>query len=310
MEPIPSKVIYVGSIPYDQTEEQILDIFRSVGPVANFRLVFDKDSGKSKGFGFVEYHDPETAASAVRNLNNYSIGSRNLRVDFSHETSITSPSSFPSSNDSTDLPPLPSGTMPPPGVPAHEAIGKTLMTLTRDQMLDIILDMKTMSQNNPSLAQSLLKSSPQLSYMIVQSMIMMDIIDNNAVISLVGQDLQQPQPYQQQQPPRNTQQYNNNSGSEQQENKGNTTPVLNSSSQVNSPNNFQSFSNSNTESNNAASWPQSQQQASDGSDLNQQATIIRQIMQLTDEQVALLPDDQRQVLEVLRKRVQNGEISL
>lgn len=84
----PGRVIYVGSIPYDQTEEQILDIFRSVGPVVNFRLVFDKDSGKSKGFGFVEYHDAETAASAVRNLNNYPIGARNLKVDFSHETSI------------------------------------------------------------------------------------------------------------------------------------------------------------------------------------------------------------------------------
>jgi cleavage stimulation factor subunit 2 len=83
------KVVYVGSIPYDQTEEQILDIFRSVGPVANFKLVFDKDTGKSKGFGFVEYHDKETAASAVRNLNNFPIGSRNLRVDFSHEASLS-----------------------------------------------------------------------------------------------------------------------------------------------------------------------------------------------------------------------------
>lgn len=89
MDQGPGRVIYVGSIPYDQTEEQILDIFRSVGPVVNFRLVFDKDSGKSKGFGFVEYHDAETAASAVRNLNNYQIGSRYLKVDFSHETTIT-----------------------------------------------------------------------------------------------------------------------------------------------------------------------------------------------------------------------------
>lgn len=93
MEPQGSgRVIYVGSIPFDQTEEQILDILRSVGPVVNFRLVFDKDSGKSKGFGFVEYHDAETAASAVRNLNNYQLGSRYLRVDFSHDASISSAS--------------------------------------------------------------------------------------------------------------------------------------------------------------------------------------------------------------------------
>src|SRR5881275_3294554 len=67
------------------SEEQIIDIFSKVGQVLSFRLVYDRDTGKPKGFGFAEYADAEIAASAVRNLDNFEIMGRKLRVDFSHE---------------------------------------------------------------------------------------------------------------------------------------------------------------------------------------------------------------------------------
>lgn len=57
------------------------DIFREVGPVLSFKLVFDRETGKPKGYGFCEYKDQETALSAMRNLNGYEIGGRSLRVD-------------------------------------------------------------------------------------------------------------------------------------------------------------------------------------------------------------------------------------
>lgn len=81
-------------------EEQV---FSSVGPVVSFRfatrsllpllastnstirndrLVFDHGTGKPKGFGFCEYKDPETAASALRNLQGVEVGGRGLRLDF------------------------------------------------------------------------------------------------------------------------------------------------------------------------------------------------------------------------------------
>lgn len=59
--------MFVGNIPYDMTEEQLVDIFKEVGPVVSFRLMFDRETGKARGYGFCEYADAETAASAIRN---------------------------------------------------------------------------------------------------------------------------------------------------------------------------------------------------------------------------------------------------
>ncbi|XP_062197515.1 cleavage stimulating factor 64-like isoform X2 [Phragmites australis] len=72
----------VGNIPYDATEEQLVQICEEVGPVVSFRLVIDKETGKPKGYGFCEYKDEETALSARRNLQGYEINGRQLRVDF------------------------------------------------------------------------------------------------------------------------------------------------------------------------------------------------------------------------------------
>ena len=73
--------ILVGNIPYEATEEHLREIFGQAGPVLSFRLVYDRESGKPKGYGFCEYKDLETAQSAMRNLNGVELHGRNLRVD-------------------------------------------------------------------------------------------------------------------------------------------------------------------------------------------------------------------------------------
>ena len=53
----------------------------SIFCLVSFKLVYDRETGKPKGYGFCEYKDQETALSAMRNLNGYEIAGRTLRVD-------------------------------------------------------------------------------------------------------------------------------------------------------------------------------------------------------------------------------------
>merc|ERR1711928_207903 len=73
--------VFVGNIPYGVTEEQLKEIFSEAGPVVSFRIVYDRETGRPKGFGFCEFRDVDSAQTAMRSLNGYEIGGRTLRVD-------------------------------------------------------------------------------------------------------------------------------------------------------------------------------------------------------------------------------------
>ncbi|KAG5440898.1 hypothetical protein PCK2_000053, partial [Pneumocystis canis] len=186
----PSKVVFVGNIPYDVLEEQLKDIFRQIGPINRFRLVFDKETNKPKGYGFCEYPDIATASAAVRNLNNHDINGRQLRVDFAEsdpaqdnnrrqqQSVIQSEEPpVPSQSKQDLLPLLPLGTMPQPGVSAIDAISRTLSMLPPLQLLDIISQLKVLVHINPEQAHALLLQSPQLSYAVFQAMLMMNLVE-------------------------------------------------------------------------------------------------------------------------------------
>jgi cleavage stimulation factor subunit 2 len=74
--------VFVGNISFDTTEDMIRDIFAEVGPVVAVRFATSKESGKPKGYGFVEFPDSVTAEAAVRHLNGREVAGRPLRVDF------------------------------------------------------------------------------------------------------------------------------------------------------------------------------------------------------------------------------------
>ena len=52
-----ARSVFVGNIPYEVTEERLKDIFSAVGPVLSFKLVFDRENGKPRGYGFCEFSD-------------------------------------------------------------------------------------------------------------------------------------------------------------------------------------------------------------------------------------------------------------
>jgi len=73
--------IYVGSLAYSVTEEDLKEAFTAFGEVASVRLVSDKFSGKSKGFGFVEMPSNEEAEAAIAALNEKDFKGRDIKVN-------------------------------------------------------------------------------------------------------------------------------------------------------------------------------------------------------------------------------------
>jgi len=76
-----SKSIYVGNLPFAFGNEQLGSLFAEFGEVKNAKVISDRDTNRSKGFGFVEMDNDEAAAKAIQELNGKNVGGRPLRVN-------------------------------------------------------------------------------------------------------------------------------------------------------------------------------------------------------------------------------------
>ncbi|CAG8490111.1 7144_t:CDS:2 [Funneliformis caledonium] len=180
-----SNVVFVGNIPYELTEDQLTDVFKEVGPVLSFRLVFDRDTGRPRGYGFCEYHDSETAASAVRNLNNVEVGGRQLRVDYADGDPAAS---------STTVPQVDRSTQQPLSQTAIENLSQAEQnSMNQAQLLEILSTMKLYIQTHYEQARILLTQNPQLSYSLFQIMVQLNLIDPSILPSLLVQNAPQQQ---------------------------------------------------------------------------------------------------------------------
>ena len=78
--------LYVGNLPFSADEDQIRDLFAQNGrEVSEVKLVTDRDTGRPRGFGFVEMGSSDDADSAIRALNGYEFGGRALTVNEARE---------------------------------------------------------------------------------------------------------------------------------------------------------------------------------------------------------------------------------
>ncbi|KAG0721534.1 Cleavage stimulation factor subunit 2 [Chionoecetes opilio] len=163
------------------TEEKLRDIFSQVGPVLSFKLMYDRESGKPKGYGFCEYKDQETALSAMRNLNGYEIGGRPLRVD----NACTEKSRM--EMQSLMMGPVvesPYGADVEP-TKAPEAISNAVASLPPEQMYELMRQMKLCVRNNPQEARTMLMNNPQLAYALLQAQVVMRIIDPKTAVQIL-----------------------------------------------------------------------------------------------------------------------------
>jgi cleavage stimulation factor subunit 2 len=165
--------------------------------------MMNPETGKPKGYGFADFADADAAASAVRNLNDYEIMGRKIRVDWPHNnekdsvppdysqtSQLPSQDVQPGQQPSAPLPPLPPGVELPPHLDCPNAISQTLSSLPPNQLLDVLSQMKSLAMTDPARATELLRQAPQLAYAIFQALLLMNLVDYSTLGAVVEQATQ------------------------------------------------------------------------------------------------------------------------
>jgi cleavage stimulation factor subunit 2 len=202
--------VFIGNIPYDATEEQLTKIFEEVGPVVSFRLLFDRNSGKPRGFGFCEYRDADTAQSAIRNLSGRDINGRDLRVssaeketqddgDGSHSHSSSSNAMVDDSDERQRMIGVASGSSTKAAALAAktnplEATGTIMESLSKEELYVLMWELKNLAEKNPEQARQLLAANPQLAFAMLDAQARLGMVAPQMVRQIVAAAASAPSP--------------------------------------------------------------------------------------------------------------------
>ena len=80
-----SKKLYVGNLSFSSSEDELRDLFEQHGKVSSVNVITDRETGRSRGFGFVEMDEASEADAAMEALDGRDFGGRNLRVNEAQE---------------------------------------------------------------------------------------------------------------------------------------------------------------------------------------------------------------------------------
>lgn len=174
--------IFVGNLAFNTTEEQLYQAFQEIGKVINVRLVNDMETGKPRGFAFVEFEDPQAALSAIRNMNDYELNGRRLRVNFSNSSHLETlaeklgmdlsqqqgqRSQSQQQQQPQQQPATSSGT---------SAVADALKSMSKAEMYDVVEKLKEIADRDPDEARRIIAGHPQLPEALLFLMSKLDMV--------------------------------------------------------------------------------------------------------------------------------------
>ena len=314
---MPEGTVFFGNVPYDASESTLHDVFSEVGPVRELRLVTDRDTGKLKGYGFVEYDDYATAMSAIRNLNGREYNGRQLRVDHAdtmgksdgvdvgvgagahaaHGTrmsvvdgrgamyaDVPVGSAHAKYANQTGMAGAFAGAATPTGA-AMDLLTKRVADLTPTQMYEIMAQMKQIQATDPAQARTLLIQNPQLTLALFQAQLVLGMVKPPAGSAPMGGV---PAPV----APRAPAPVHVMAAAAQQPHVVSQQAARPRAAAVPPP----------PPARGVAVPPPPAPPAAQPAD--QQQALLRQVLAMTPEQIAMLPPDQRAQVEYLRQLAQ------
>ncbi|CEF69372.1 Cleavage stimulation factor 64 kilodalton subunit [Strongyloides ratti] len=208
--------IFVGNISYEVSEDTIKSIFSQVGPIIHMKMVYDRETGRPRGYGFIEYADVQTAETAIRNLNQYDLNGRKLRVDSAvqdkeeeegnggqdqpqqqtqpvnqtqgqfNSPSTTTNDSQGKTNIAEDST-FPSTVVEPGKETEH--IASVVSSMSPEAIIKVLKDMKECAKNCPGETRMLLAHNPQLAYALLQMQVAIGTINVEEAKSMIHPDI-------------------------------------------------------------------------------------------------------------------------
>ena len=172
----------MGNLAFNTTEDQLHQAFSEIGRVLKVRMVTDQETGKPRGFAFIEYEDPQAALSAIRNMNDYELNGRRIRVNFSNSShlealagklgmDLSQQSQQRSSSSSTNKDSQSgAGTM---------SVADALKSMSKGEMYDVVAKFKEIADRDADEARRLLSGHPQLPEAMLFLMSKLDMVQTS-----------------------------------------------------------------------------------------------------------------------------------
>lgn len=158
--------IFVGNIDFEVPEERIIEELGAVGKVVSFRMVYDKTTGKSRGFGFCEYESPLIVEKALQNLK-LSFNGRPVKINYA-ENDIPVRAKEPESQ-ALEI----------------DNLISVLDNMDKDNLKEVLLYLKKLALDQPSYLRELLSSNPSLVYAIIHTMLKLKLVEHGVVDELI-----------------------------------------------------------------------------------------------------------------------------
>jgi cleavage stimulation factor subunit 2 len=158
--------IFVGNIDFEIPEERIIEELGSVGKVVSFRMVYDKATGKSRGFGFCEYESPLIVEKALQNLK-ISFNGRPVKINYA-ENDMPMKSKEPESQ-----------------VPEIDNLISVLDCMDKDNLKEVLLYLRKLALDQPSYLRELLNKNTSLVYAIIHAALKLKLVNQEAVDELL-----------------------------------------------------------------------------------------------------------------------------
>mmetsp|Transcript_27498 Transcript_27498/g.40621 ORF Transcript_27498/g.40621 Transcript_27498/m.40621 type:complete len:374 (+) Transcript_27498:274-1395(+) len=198
--------IFVGNLAFNTTEEQLHQVFSEVGRLIKVRMVTDAETGKPRGFAFVEFEDPQAALSAIRNMNDYELNGRRIRVNFSNSSHLealagklgmdlpnTHTAGGANSNNNTGggVGSSSGTTTGAGGGTTHQkggagvygtvAVADALKGMSKGELYDVVAKLKEISERDPDEARRILSGHPQLPEAMLFCLSKLDMVQTPVV---------------------------------------------------------------------------------------------------------------------------------